>query len=183
VKRAVPVVVPILWAAALAAISAVGCRDVRTLRPGPASDVRPAPIHVGALVPGGPLPAPRAVGYAETPYAINQGQQLFDAFNCTGCHSHGGGGMGPALMDDQWIYGSDPANLYDTISEGRPNGMPAFGARIPPEQIWQLVAYVRALGSLTPRAETPARSDHLQPRTGFAPSPATPKTQMAEHPG
>jgi len=173
----------ILIAAGLG-LAALGCRDVRTLRPGPAIDVHPQPIHVGALVPGGPLPAPRTARfYAETPYAISQGQQLFDAFNCTGCHSHGGGGMGPALMDDEWIYGSDPANLYDTISEGRPNGMPAFGARIPPQQIWQLVAFVRSLGSLTPRAETPARSDHLQPRTGFAPSPATPASQMAEHPG
>jgi cytochrome c oxidase cbb3-type subunit 3 len=173
------------WLAlALAAASLAGCRDRRALRTGPAGARRPQPVRVSALVPGGTLPAPWAAsGYSESPYAINQGQQLFDFYNCSGCHAHGGGGMGPALMDDEWIYGNAPANIYATIAEGRPNGMPAYGARLPRDQIWQLVAYVRSLASLTPRAATSVRSDHLQPWTGFTPSPQTPRPQPAEHGG
>ena len=30
-------------------------------------------------------------------------------------------------MDDKWIYGYEPEQIFATISQGRPNGMPAFG--------------------------------------------------------
>ncbi len=60
-----------------------------------------------------------------------------------GCHANGGGGIGPPLIKENWIYGGEPANLFDTIVKGRPNGMPAWGGRIPEYQIWQLVGYVR----------------------------------------
>ena len=45
--------------------------------------------------------------------------------------SHGkraGGGMGPALSQRAFTYGSEPANIYLTIIQGRPNGMPAWGS-------------------------------------------------------
>src|SRR5690242_18617526 len=44
--------------------------------------------------------------YQETPAAIAEGKKLFSRYNCTGCHGNGGGGSGPALMDDRWFYGS-----------------------------------------------------------------------------
>jgi cytochrome c oxidase cbb3-type subunit 3 len=89
--------------------------------------------------------------YAGDPRAILQGERLFHQFNCSGCHSNGGGGMGPPLIDDQWIYGSGPENIFWTIIEGRPNGMPAFGGRIVEEQVWRIVAYVRSLAGLEKR--------------------------------
>ena len=69
-------------------------------------------------------------------------------------------------MDDQWIYGSEPESIYATIVEGRPNGMPSFGARIPDQQVWQLVAYVRSLGGLAPDTVSSARRDamYVRPR-------------------
>jgi cytochrome c oxidase cbb3-type subunit 3 len=81
--------------------------------------------------------------------------------NCSGCHSHGGGGIGPPLTDDDWIYGSDPQNIFATITEGRPNGMPSFRGRIPSQQIWELTAYVRALGGLQGKAIRTTRDDHM----------------------
>ena len=51
--------------------------------------------------------------------------------NCVGCHSHGGGGMGPALMDGQWRYGGRIDQIATTIAEGRPNGMPAGATSSP----------------------------------------------------
>ena len=75
------------------------------------------------------------------------GLQLFTWFNCAGCHgTRGGGGIGPPLRDKVWIYGSDPASIYQSIAQGRPNGMPAFGDKIPDEQIWSLEMYIRSLG-------------------------------------
>ncbi len=80
--------------------------------------------------------------------AIVTGRQLFTGMNCSGCHSgYAGGGMGPNLRDSLWIYGSSDADLYATIAEGRPNGMPAWGERLPEQQIWQIIAYLRTLGS------------------------------------
>jgi cytochrome c oxidase cbb3-type subunit 3 len=93
------------------------------------------------------------LGDATNPYAgridaIVTGRQLFTGMNCSGCHSgYAGGGMGPNLRDSIWIYGSRDADLYATIAEGRPNGMPAWGGRLPKQQIWQIIAYLRTLGS------------------------------------
>ena len=80
--------------------------------------------------------------------AIVTGRQLFTGMNCSGCHSgYAGGGMGPNLRDSLWIYGSTDADLFASIAEGRPNGMPAWGERLPTQQIWQIIAYLRTLGS------------------------------------
>ncbi|HYC48899.1 MAG TPA: c-type cytochrome [Burkholderiales bacterium] len=94
-------------------------------------------------------------------YAVAQGKRLFVWYNCVGCHAHGGGGSGPALMDDKWLYGAEPVNVYRTIVEGRPNGMPAFGTVIPESQVWQLVAYVRSMSGLLRPDVAPGRDDDL----------------------
>ena len=106
--------------------------------------------------------------YGENAYALNEGKRLFASFNCQGCHAHGGGGMGPPLMDSTWIYGFDPANIYATIANGRPNGMPAFGNRIVPSQIWELVAYVRSMSGQGGKAARPNRNDEMEVRAAEA---------------
>jgi len=76
---------------------------------------------------------------------IEQGRQLFNAMNCSGCHAPlGGGGMGPPLSDTTWIYGGSPADIHLSIVQGRPNGMPAWN-HLGEEAIWSLTAYVRSL--------------------------------------
>jgi cytochrome c oxidase cbb3-type subunit 3 len=109
--------------------------------------------------------------YEGNAYAISQGQRLYEQYNCSGCHSHGGGGIGPALMDDEWIYGSSPANIYTSIAEGRPNGMPSWGGHIPDYQIWELVTYVRAVGGFEGRVATGSRADEMQARRAEEPKP------------
>jgi cytochrome c oxidase cbb3-type subunit 3 len=124
------------------------------------------PNSMSDLHPGGgsQTPAPQN-SFDQNAYAVSQGQQLFSAFNCVGCHAHGGGGMGPALMDNKWIYGSAPQQIFASIVEGRPNGMPSFRGKIVDAQVWQLVAYVRSLGALGPSGAAPARDDHLKGAT------------------
>src|SRR5688572_8625813 len=94
------------------------------------------------LMPGQPSP-PEGVEnpFRGNAWAISEGKRLYTAYNCAGCHGNGGGAIGPPLMDDEWIYGVEPENVYSTILEGRPDGMPAFRKRIPDYQVWQLVAY------------------------------------------
>jgi cytochrome c oxidase cbb3-type subunit 3 len=88
---------------------------------------------------------PRAAAYYDNAEAVNTGKRLFGQYNCAGCHSNGGGGMGPSLMDDEWIYGGRLEQIHQTLVEGRPNGMPAWGGKVPDEQLWQLAAYVRSM--------------------------------------
>jgi len=101
--------------------------------------------------------------YEENAFAVSQGKTWFRAYNCNGCHASGGGDSGPPLMDDKWRYGSDPASIFTTIAAGRPNGMPAFGKRIPEDQIWQLVAYVRSMSGQLRTDVAPSRGDTLYP--------------------
>jgi len=111
---------------------------------------------IGALpslqIPVGTIPGPEAAGnlptnpYSNNPVALAEGRQLFVNYNCYGCHGgHGGGGMGPSLRDPVWIYGSSDAHVFASIAEGRAHGMPAWGTKIPQEQIWKLVAYIKSM--------------------------------------
>ena len=104
----------------------------------------------------------RSGSYENNAYAISQGKRLFTWYNCVGCHARGGGGIGPPLMDDRWRYGHEPHAIFTTIVEGRANGMPAFGGRIPEQQVWQLVAYVRSMSALVPADAAPGRADAMQ---------------------
>ena len=107
----------------------------------------------------------RAAFIAGNAWHIAQGQRLYAWMNCSGCHSHGGGGMGPPLRDDEWRYGARMQDVVATIMNGRPNGMPAFRDRITPDQAWQLAAYVRTLSAqtredaLAGRADEPANTE------------------------
>lgn len=151
----------------LAALLVSAChREERRLVPDAASSQRSVPLRVSDLQPGPKQLAATAFEnpYEGNAYAISQGQQLFGQYNCSGCHFHGGGGIGPALMDDEWIYGSSPANIFTTISEGRPNGMPSYGGHIPDDQIWKLTTYVRALGGFEPKGATSPRGEEMQSR-------------------
>ena len=154
-----------------------GCkREERGFRVQPPSADRAKAISQSDLYPGATAPPPFVANeYEENAEAVSNGQQLFSQFNCTGCHANGGGGMGPPLMDDKWIYGSDPPNIFATIVEGRPNGMPSFRGKIPDYQVWQLVAYVRSMSGLVPKDVPPARADDMQNRTQQQAVPEPPK--------
>jgi cytochrome c oxidase cbb3-type subunit 3 len=118
-----------------------------------------------SLVPGGVVPADSGPGpYDDNAYAVAQGKTLYNQYNCSGCHFQGGGGIGPPLMDADWIYGSRPENIYETIAEGRPNGMPSYGRKIVPDQIWQIAAYVRSMSGLLRKDVAPGRNDDMQVR-------------------
>ena len=157
--------------APLAALSIVlifsGCkREERELRPMPTASQVVDQAQVSGLNPGAnSLPTPPTPNiYEESAYSVSEGKSLFNQYNCSGCHANGGGGIGPPLMDNYWIYGSEPQNIFTTIVEGRPNGMPSFRNRIPEFQVWEIVAYVRSMSGLLPKDVAPSRSDQLYVR-------------------
>jgi cytochrome c oxidase cbb3-type subunit 3 len=109
----------------------------------PVSAVRTSTLSAGAKGSTPEIKNP----YMDDPGALAQGRQLYNGFNCAGCHGGaGGGGMGPPLADEDWIYGSSDAQIYATIVQGRPNGMPSFGQALTGEGVWKLAAYVKSLG-------------------------------------
>jgi cytochrome c oxidase cbb3-type subunit 3 len=99
--------------------------------------------------------------YDGNAYAVNQGKRLYRWYNCNGCHAGGGGGIGPPLMDADWKYGGTPPQIFQSIVQGRPNGMPSFGGHIPEDQVWQLVAYVRSMSGQLRKDVAPSRSDGM----------------------
>lgn len=84
--------------------------------------------------------------YENDPQKIADGGRLFISYNCMDCHgAEGSGAMGPSLQDGRWHFGGTAGAVFQSIYEGRPDGMPAWGGRIADDQIWRLVAYVRTL--------------------------------------
>lgn len=109
----------------------------------------------GGEAPAAPNP------YARNAWAVSEGKRLFTQMNCTGCHASGGGDIGPALADAAWIYGGRSGDVFVSIVEGRPNGMPGYGGRLTVQQVWQLVSYVQSMSGQLRKDVRPGRSDNL----------------------
>ena len=90
------------------------------------------------------------------PAAIAAGSKLFTG-SCAGCHGpRGEGGRGPNLRNRGAWHSLDEDDLFQTIQKGIPGAdMPA--TKLPEEQIWQVAAFVRALGA--PAIETKPSGD------------------------
>ena len=150
----------VVFVVALAALAACE-REARDFDP-PSKSVTPPPVRMSARQPGA-ISTRTTIerNYEDNAYALSEGKRLFGWYNCNGCHANGGGDKGPALIDNVWVYGSDPANIYSTIVEGRPNGMPSFGGHVPDNEVWELVAYVRSLSGLASSGAAPNRADAM----------------------
>jgi len=104
-----------------------------------------------------PAQAVDASQFAVTPEAVAAGQEIYTV-NCTVCHGMElEGGIGPNLVDDEWIHGATVAAVLSTINDGvLDKGMPNWGALLGPEAVNQVAAYVVSLNDeLTDEAATP----------------------------
>lgn len=147
-----PVALTVVVAASIA-----GCSNEGPARERALPDVRAegATIRTSALQAG---PATRSPDI-RNPYegddrALADGRRLYLWMNCHGCHgAQGGGGIGPPLADTDWIYGGDDVNIYQSIMQGRPNGMPTFTGKLPDESAWRIAAFVRSLSKAAEERE------------------------------
>jgi cytochrome c oxidase cbb3-type subunit III len=148
---------------ALSLLTVCACeRESRRYNEVSPADARPETVKLSTLQPGkADPPVTKTSPYQENAYGLAEGKRLFSAYNCNGCHAMGGGGIGPALMDEKWIYGGEPDQIYSTILQGRPNGMPSFAGRVPNNQVWQLVSYVQSMSGNVPQDAAPSRDDDL----------------------
>jgi len=79
---------------------------------------------------------------------VARGADLYEGLsaNCVHCHGRDGlglYGLGPNLRDDYWIYGSDIAEIIESIGYGRNRGrMPGLKPRVPDEDIHAIAAYI-----------------------------------------
>jgi len=157
----------LILAAATLALGACN-REEHHSRAKPIGENVPAGESAPTIFPGDSAPPPldsRAALYDNNANAIGKGQQLYQQMNCVGCHSNGGGGMGPPLMDDQWRYGGRIDQIATTIAVGRPNGMPAWRGKLTADQIWDLAAYVRSLSGLPSKDAVSSRAEGMSAGT------------------
>jgi len=89
---------------------------------------------VGKTVPEMNLPADGAALFAKL---------------CSSCHGTAGNGRGsrsgPSLQRPEFSYGRTPAAITQSIRDGRPGGMPAFGHVFTPRQFEALTMYILSL--------------------------------------
>ena len=84
--------------------------------------------------------------FAGDPDAAKEGNSVFRPF-CTPCHGiRGQGGRGPDLTLGIYTSGEKDSDLFRAISNGIPGTeMAGFGGDITEENIWRIVAYLRAI--------------------------------------
>jgi high-affinity iron transporter len=91
--------------------------------------------------------------------SLAAGKKLYDA-QCASCHGTTGKGDGKAgallkplpsdFTDATWKHGQSDGEIFTVIRDGaKQTGMRAYGSRLPVNDLWNLVNYVR---SLAPKA-------------------------------
>jgi cbb3-type cytochrome c oxidase subunit III len=84
--------------------------------------------------------------YEDNVAVAREGKKLF-IVNCSQCHEDDGtGATGPDLTDKKWIYGSTDADLLESISSGRGNGMPSWALELSKDEIWKIITFIRSIG-------------------------------------
>jgi len=83
---------------------------------------------------------------------LERGQERYDIF-CTPCHGLVGDGQGvvteygmpvPTSFHDPDLR-AEPTGYYFTVITNGTRVMPSYASRIPPEDRWAIIAYIRAL--------------------------------------
>ena len=92
---------------------------------------------------------------AATPKSTKAGEQTFQRF-CAPCHGKDAKGDGPTapkdshppnLTDDVWTHGSTDGEIFAVVSDGAgpKSEMKSFKSKLTPDEIWNVVNYLRSL--------------------------------------
>jgi cytochrome c oxidase cbb3-type subunit 3 len=140
-----------LLAAVMSVIAANACNESSAAQTGTdgGDGLRPVnhPENLAAGFPVSGTPLEPRNPFEGNKQATATGAQLFITYNCIDCQgAEGAGAMGPSFQDGRWHFGGTAGAVFESIYQGRPDGMPAWGGRISNDQIWMLTSYVRSLG-------------------------------------
>jgi len=74
---------------------------------------------------------------------VEAGRATYKA-TCASCHGETlGGGIGPSLVDDVWVYGGTPLAIHAAVDQGvLIKGMPAWGPVLGARKVSEVVAFV-----------------------------------------
>ena len=94
-------------------------------------------------------PDVKAVGKTESEANLPAEGAAQFAKLCSSCHGTAGNGRGsrggPSLQRPEFTYGRTQAAITQSIRDGRPGGMPAFGHVFTPRQLEALTMYILSL--------------------------------------
>jgi len=107
------------------------------------SQVRWYESEVAAAEARWPEQAQADVQFAYSEDAAAAGEEVWGAF-CFQCHGAAlEGGIGPSLVDAEWVHGGQAEQILHTIRNGvLDKGMPAWSGTLSPEQVSQVTSYV-----------------------------------------
>lgn len=125
-----------------------------------AQENKPAPKTAYGPVPVKAAREPNPV--KPTPESLAEGKKIY-SYDCAQCHGATGDGKTDVAKDLKIPDLTDPAlqkdrtdgELFYIIKNGHGN-MPLEGDRVKPEQLWDLVNYVRSLARKPPADQKPS---------------------------
>jgi mono/diheme cytochrome c family protein len=145
----------------LAAISLAACEQNMDVQP-KYSEYAKAPAFRGSVLRTPPIGAVARDDPARdsavtrkpavTAALLERGHERFGIF-CQPCHGAGGDGNGiivqrgmprPTSYHDERLRAADDQHFFDVISNGY-GAMYSYASRVPPQDRWAIVAYLRAL--------------------------------------
>lgn len=80
---------------------------------------------------------------SRNPQFVEAGRRHYDA-HCSACHGANlEGGIGFALIDNTWVHGGNPVDVYRVVDQGiAGTGMQAWGAILGPRRVAEVTAFV-----------------------------------------
>ncbi|MCE7874177.1 hypothetical protein DYH09_27915 [bacterium CPR1] len=82
---------------------------------------------------------------ARDPAHLANGKAIYE-LSCATCHGENAQGkVGPSLVDAEWKYGGKPTDILESVTNGRPGGMPNWGNTLKPEEVEDVTAFVLSL--------------------------------------
>jgi mono/diheme cytochrome c family protein len=92
---------------------------------------------------------------AATPESVAAGRQSYSRL-CARCHGPegkgdgggaGAGGQPADFTDETWDFGGSDGEIFSAIREGTSADMESYAERISETETWNLVNYIRSIGS------------------------------------
>ncbi len=128
-----------------------------------------------AMEGAGPVSSEDLIALSEDAPMVATGKGIFMK-DCMPCHGmQAQGTAGPNLTDEFWFYGGAPSDIYNTVYNGTPKGMPNWGPRLGQGATKQVVAYILTLRNTNVPGREPQGEKWVTPAKGTAPTPDTKK--------